>query len=258
MNRWVLAVAMMFVFGGSCVQAKERSVVRFGIEGAYPPFSWTEPNGELRGFDVDLAYALCREMQVQCKIVAQPWNGIIASLLDHKYDAIIAAMSITDERKKIVDFTSKYALIPNRYVAEKDAKFVFTPEGLKGVKVGVLRASTHDRYLSDNFGDSMVVTRYGSFDEAFLDLKAERIAMVLGDAATLEDGLLNRPWGRDFAFTGPTLTDPKWFGEGFGIAVRKQDSELKNNLDRAIASLREKGIYQQIASRYFAYDVYGY
>lgn len=257
MKKWILAAAVVSALGVTSVQAKEWKVVRFGIEGAYPPFSWTEPNGELKGFDVDMANALCKELQAKCKIVAQDWDGIIPSLLARKYDAIIAAMSITEERKKKVDFTGKYALIPNKFVARKGTEIEFTKEGLKGVKVGVQRATTHDKYLTDNYGDSVSIVRYGSFDDAYLDLKAGRIATILGDASALEEGLLNKDGGDGFEFIGPSLTDPKWFGEGFGIAVRKQDKDLTKQLDAAIKSLREKGEYQKIAAKYFAYDVYG-
>ncbi|MGF1682712.1 ABC transporter substrate-binding protein [Photobacterium minamisatsumaniensis] len=257
MKKWILAAAVVSALGATSLQAKEWKTVRFGIEGAYPPFSWTEPSGELKGFDVDMANALCEEMQVECKVVAQDWDGIIPSLLARKYDAIIAAMSITEERKKRVDFTGKYALIPNKFVAKKGTELDFTKEGLKGVKVGVQRATTHDKYLTDNFPGSVEIVRYGSFDDAYLDLKAGRIATVLGDASALEEGLLNRDGGDGYEFIGPSLTDPKWFGDGFGIAVRKQDKDLTKQLDEAITSLREKGIYQDIAAKYFAYDVYG-
>jgi len=257
MKKWILAAAMVSALGATSVQAKDWKVVRFGIEGAYPPFSWTEPNGDLKGFDVDMANALCKELQVKCKIVAQDWDGIIPSLLARKYDAIIAAMSITEERKKKVDFTGKYALIPNKFVARKGTEIDFTKDGLKGVKVGVQRATTHDKYLTDNYGDSVSIVRYGSFDDAYLDLKAGRIVTILGDASALEEGLLNKAGGDGYEFIGPSLTDPQWFGDGFGIAVRKQDKDLTKQLDEAIKSLREKGVYQEIAARYFAYDVYG-
>ncbi|MDO6704587.1 ABC transporter substrate-binding protein [Photobacterium sp. 1_MG-2023] len=257
MKKWILAAAVVSALGATSVQAKEWKEIRFGIEGAYPPFSWTEPSGELKGFDVDMANALCEELQAKCKIVAQDWDGIIPSLLARKYDAIIAAMSITDERKKKVDFTGKYALIPNKYVAKKGTEIDFSKEGLKGVKIGVQRATTHDKYLTDNYGDAVEIVRYGSFDDAYLDLKAGRIAAVLGDASALEEGLLNKDGGDGYEFIGPSLTDPKWFGEGFGIATRKQDKDLTEKLDKAILSLRDKGVYKQIQDKYFTYDVYG-
>lgn len=255
MKKWLLAATIAATAVTGMAQAKEWKTVRFGIEGAYPPFSWTEADGSLKGFDVDMANALCEEMKVECKIVPQDWDGIIPSLLARKYDAIIAAMSITEERKKRVDFTGKYAQIPNKFIAKKDANLDF--DNLDGVKVGVQRATTHDKYLTDNYGKSVEIVRYGSFDEAYLDLANGRIATVLGDASALEEGVLNKAGGEAYEFVGPSLTDPKWFGEGMGIAVRKQDKDLTKKLDEAITSLREKGVYQEIAAKYFEYDVYG-
>ncbi|GMM88722.1 ABC transporter substrate-binding protein [Vibrio fortis] len=255
MKKWLLVAALAATAATGVAQAKEWKTVRFGIEGAYPPFSWTEADGSLKGFDVDMANALCTEMQVKCKIVAQDWDGIIPSLLARKYDAIIAAMSITEERKKKIDFTGKYALIPNKFIAKKGAGLNF--DDLSGQKIAVQRATTHDKYLTDNYGDTVDIVRYGSFDEAYLDLANGRVAAVLGDASALEEGVLNKAGGEAYEFVGPSLTDPKWFGEGFGIAVRKQDKDLTKKLDEAIISLREKGIYQDIAAKYFNYDVYG-
>ncbi|WED28346.1 ABC transporter substrate-binding protein [Vibrio sp. DW001] len=254
MKKWLLAATLAATAVTGVAQAKDWKVVRFGIEGAYPPFSKTEADGSLSGFDVDMANALCAEMKVECKLVAQDWDGIIPSLLSRKYDAIIAAMSITEERKKKIDFTGKYALIPNKFIAKKDAALDFS--NLDGVKIGVQRATTHDKYLTDNFKNVEVV-RYGSFDEAYLDLGNGRVAAVLGDASALEEGVLNQQGGEAYEFVGPSLTDPKWFGDGFGIAVRKQDKDLTKTLDAAILSLREKGIYQEIQAKYFDYDVYG-
>ncbi|WP_122053542.1 ABC transporter substrate-binding protein [Vibrio sp. Evd11] len=255
MKKWLLVAALAATAATGVAQAKEWKTVRFGIEGAYPPFSWTEADGSLKGFDVDMANALCTEMQVKCKIVAQDWDGIIPSLLARKYDAIIAAMSITEERKKKIDFTGKYALIPNKFIAKKGAGLNF--DDLSGQKIAVQRATTHDKYLTDNYGDTVEIVRYGSFDEAYLDLANGRVAAVLGDASALEEGVLNKAGGGDYEFVGPSLTDPKWFGDGFGIALRKQDKDLTKQLDAAILSLREKGIYQDIAAKYFNYDVYG-
>ncbi|MGL6259127.1 ABC transporter substrate-binding protein [Vibrio sp. WXL103] len=254
MKKWLLAATIAATAVSGVAQAKEWKTIRFGIEGAYPPFSWTENDGSLKGFDVDMANALCEELKAECVLVPQDWDGIIPSLLARKYDAIIAAMSITEERKKRVDFTEKYALIPNKFIAKKGADLDF--DNLSGVRIGVQRATTHDKYLTDNYKNVNIV-RYGSFDEAYLDLENGRIAAVLGDASALEEGMLNTDGGDAYEFVGPSLTDPQWFGEGFGIAVRKQDKQLTEALSGAIKSLREQGVYQEIAAKYFNYDVYG-
>ena len=239
------------------VTAKEWKTVRFGVEGAYPPFSWTDASGEIKGFDIDLAHALCQQMTVKCELVAQDWDGMIPALLSRKYDAIIAAMSITDERRKKVDFTEKYAHIPNRFVAAKGTKLELTPAGMTGKRIGVQRATTHDKYLTDNFGSDVTIVRYGNADEAYLDLKAGRVLALLADASAIDQGLLSKAGGDKFEYVGPALTDRQWFGDGMGIAVRKGDQDLKAKLDEAIKTLRANGKYQEINQKYFKYDIYG-
>ncbi|MDX1267087.1 MAG: ABC transporter substrate-binding protein [Oceanisphaera sp.] len=257
MKKLLIAGAIMASLAAGAVQAQDWKTVRFGIEGAYPPFSWTDESGQLQGFDVDMANALCEQMQVKCELVAQDWDGIIPALLARKYDAIIAAMSITEERKRTVDFTGKYALVPNKFVTRKGTTLDLSKEGLKGKKVGVQIATTHDKYLTDNFGRDVSLVRYGNADEAYLDLKSGRIDYVFLDATAIEEGLLNKEGGDQFEFVGPSVTDEQWFGEGFGIAVRKQDQKLKNMLNQAIQELRENGKYEEVNNKYFEYDVYG-
>ena len=257
MKKLLIAGAIMASVAAGAVQAKEWTTVRFGIEGAYPPFSWTDAQGQLQGFDVDIANALCEQMQVKCKLVAQDWDGIIPALLARKYDAIIAAMSITEERQRTVDFTDRYALVPNKFVAKKGTALDLSAAGLKGKRVGVQIATTHDKYLTDNFGKDVALVRYGTADEAYLDLKSGRVDYVFLDATAIEEGLLNKEGGAKFEFVGPSITDEKWFGEGFGIAVRKQDKDLKDKLNHAIEQLRDNGQYETINNKYFEYDVYG-
>lgn len=257
MKKLLIAGAIMASLAAGAVQAKEWKTVRFGIEGAYPPFSWTDEQGQLQGFDVDMANALCEQMQVKCELIAQDWDGIIPALLARKYDAIIAAMSITEERQRTVDFTDRYALVPNKFVAKKGTELELSKDGLKGKKVGVQIATTHDKYLTENFGKEVSLVRYGTADEAYLDLKAGRVDYVFLDATAIEEGLLNKDGGSEYEFVGPSVTDEKWFGEGFGIAVRKQDSDLKDKLNKAIVDLRANGKYEAVNNKYFEYDVYG-
>ncbi|WP_319782211.1 ABC transporter substrate-binding protein [Oceanisphaera sp. IT1-181] len=257
MKKLLIAGAIMASLAVGAVQAKEWKTVRFGIEGAYPPFSWTDEQGQLQGFDVDMANALCEQMQVKCKLIAQDWDGIIPALLARKYDAIIAAMSITEERQRTVDFTDRYALVPNKFVAKKGTELDLSKAGLQGKKVGVQIATTHDKYLTENFGKEVSLVRYGTADEAYLDLKAGRVDYVFLDATAIEEGLLNKDGGNQYEFVGPSITDEKWFGDGFGIAVRKQDSDLKDKINKAIVDIRENGKYEAVNNKYFEYDVYG-
>ena len=252
----LFAVAALIVSVGA-VQAKDWKKVRIGVEGAYPPFSYVTPEGELAGFDIDIAKALGEAMGVQVELVAQDWDGIIPALLARKYDAIIASMSITEERKQKVAFTNKYYQTPAKFVSKKGTMDAFSSEAIKGKKVGVQRATIHDKYLTDNYGKDVEIKRYGTQDEAYLDLTAGRVDMLLADSVALSDGFLKKPEGADYQFIGPDLADPRWFGEGAGIAIRKQDTDLVQMFNEAIAKIRADGTYQKIQDKYFDFNVYG-
>jgi arginine/ornithine transport system substrate-binding protein len=251
-----LAVAALVLAAGS-VQAKDWKKVRVGVEGAYPPFSYVTPDGQLAGFDIDIAKALVAAMGSEIELVAQDWDGIIPALLANKYDAIIASMSITEERKKKVAFTNKYYQTPAKFVCKKGAMTEFSKANIKGKKVGVQRATIHDNYLTDNYGQDVEVVRYGTQDEAYLDLVAGRVDMLLADSVALSDGFLKKPEGQGYQFIGPDLSDPKWFGEGAGIAIRKEDKDLAAMFNKAIVKIRADGTYKKIQDKYFDFDVYG-
>ncbi|MGD8389134.1 MAG: ABC transporter substrate-binding protein [Desulfobacteraceae bacterium] len=252
----MVMIAVALVFAGP-VSAGEWDKVRIGTEGAYPPFNFVDQDGKLQGFDIDIAKALCEEMGVEYEFVVQDWDGIIPGLLAKKYDCIIASMSITEERKQKVDFTEKYYLTPARFVAKKGAGIEISKEGLKGKTVGVQRATIHENFLRDNFGDAVDIKSYATQDEANMDLVSGRVDLVIADATVLLGGFLETDAGADYEFVGPGFTDEKWFGEGIGIALRKEDDTLREMFNKAIKALREKGIYQKINAKYFDFDVYG-
>jgi arginine/ornithine transport system substrate-binding protein len=258
MKKFFIVVAVIaLVFGAGTVQAKEWKTVRIGVEGAYPPFSYTTADGKLEGFDIDIAIALCNAMGVEYKLVPQDWDGIIPALLARKYDAIIASMSITEERKKKVAFTNKYYNTPAKFVSKKGSVKEFTKATLKGKTVGVQRATTHDSYLTDNYGEDVKIKRYATQDDAYLDMAAGRIDFLLADSVALSDGFLKKPEGKDFEFVGPDMTDVRWFGEGVGVACRKKDKDLVEMFNKAIDQIRADGTYQKIQDKYFDFNVYG-
>jgi arginine/ornithine transport system substrate-binding protein len=244
--------------GAAVAEAKEWKKVRVGVEGAYPPFSAVDPStGKLVGFDIDIAWALCDQMKVECEMVAQDWDGIIPALLARKYDAIIASMSITEERLKKVNFSHKYYNSPAKFVRKKGSGIEITAESMKGKKVGVQRATTHDSFITGEFGDTVEIKRYGTQDEAYLDMTAGRIDLLLADSVAMDDGFLKTDAGKGYEFVGPNFADPKYFGDGAGIAVRKQDDDLREMFNAAIDAIRANGVYKQINDKYFNFDIYG-
>lgn len=258
MKKFMVVFALcMFLAASGPALAKEWKKVRIGVEGAYPPFSYVQPDGELAGFDIDIAKALVEAMGAEITLVAQDWDGMIPALMAKKYDGIIASMSITEERKKKVNFSKRYYRTPVKFIAKKGSVPVFSEDVLKGKAVGVQRATVSDQYLTDVYGKDVEIKRYGSQDEAYLDLIAGRVDMLLADSVTLSDGFLKKEEGQDYEFVGPDFTDPKWFGDGIGVALRKQDKDLEELFNKAIDTIRANGVYKSIQDKYFDFDVYG-
>ncbi len=251
----ILSAALVLVSGAAI--AKEWKIVRIGVEGAYPPFSSVTTSGQLVGFDIDITKALCKEMQVKCSMVQQDWDGIIPALLARTYDAIVASMSITEERQKKVAFSDKYYNTPAKFARKKGSGIEISKEGLKGKTVGVQRATIHDNFISGEFGDSVTIKRYATQDEAYLDAVAGRLDLLLADSVAMADGFIGTEKGMEWEFVGPDYTDTKYFGVGVGIAIRKQDTDLVKMFNKAINGIRTKGTYTKINAKYFAFDVYG-
>ncbi|MFP4168383.1 MAG: ABC transporter substrate-binding protein [Desulfonatronovibrionaceae bacterium] len=257
MFRLLLCVAAVFCFMAAPVQAKDIDKVRIGTEGAYPPFNYMDSDGNVQGFDIDIAKALCEAMDVECEFVTQEWSGMIPGLLAKKYDAIIASMSITEERKQKVDFTDKYYQTPAKFVAKKGTIEDINKDTLEGKVVGVQRATIHENFVQDKFGDVVEVKSYETLEEANMDLVSGRLDLVCADSVPLQGSLLDKDFGEDFTFVGPGYTDEEWFGEGIGIALRKEDDQLRKMFNKAIKKIREDGTYEEINAEYFDFDVYG-
>ncbi len=255
----VLSILLILLVGIAVgtTWASDIKKVRIGTEGAYPPFNFIDPNGKLQGFDIDIANALCEAAGVQCEFVTQDWDGMIPGLLAKKYDAIIASMSITQERKQRVDFTNKYYQTPARFVVKKGTDIQISQEGLAGKTVGVQRATVSENFIRDNFGQNITIKSYATQDEANMDLVSGRLDLVFADAVVLMEGFLNTDAGKDYDFIGPGYTNKEWFGDGIGIAVRKGEEDLRKLLNDAIEKIRADGTYKKINDKYFNFDVYG-
>lgn len=222
--------------------------IRIATEGAYPPFNYKSADGKLGGFDVDIAKALCAQMKVECEIIAQDWDGIIPGLVKKKYDAIVASMSITDERKKTVDFSEKYYSNHLRILAKKGS-------GIKGVDdlntkaVGAQRSTVASQWLEDKLSKKVKVKLYDTQTAAYSDLLAGRLTAIVSDVYPAFDWLKKQ---KDYEFVGQKIE----INDLIGIAVRKDSAELKEAFSAAIKSLRDSGEYKKINEKYFPFDIY--
>ncbi|MFO1141529.1 MAG: lysine/arginine/ornithine ABC transporter substrate-binding protein [Amaricoccus sp.] len=227
--------------------------LKIGTEAAYKPFAWVEPDGSLTGFDIDIANALCKQMGVECEIVNQSFDGLIPALKVKKIDAIIASMSITDDRKKAIDFAGPYYNVPALFIAPKDSGIELTPDGMKGKTVGVQRGTTMANYVKKVLPGARVQL-YDTSDAANLDLASGRIDLVFADSVVLTD-FLGTPDGAKFAAVGDPVDDPEYLGEGAGIGIRKGDDELKAKFNDALAAIIASGEYKTINDKYIPVSI---
>jgi polar amino acid transport system substrate-binding protein len=254
-RRFTLALsAAVLAFGVGSAAAADKLTI--GTEGAYPPFNNVTADGKVEGFDIDIANALCAEMKVECTIVTQDWDGIIPALEAKKFDAIIASMSITEERKKKVDFTHKYYNTPPAIAVPKDSAIKdVSPESLKGHSLGAQASTTHFNYAEAKYGESDI-KGFPSAQEYQLDIANGRVDAVMDDIMVIR-GWLATPEGACCKILGTITPDATIHGEGAGIAVRKGDTELRDKLNAAIDAIRANGKYKEIQDKYFDFDVYG-
>lgn len=255
MKKTVVALSILL---GSLVAAPAMAADKIVIatEGAYPPFNKTEPDGSLTGFDVDIANALCAKMNATCEIVAQDWDGIIPGLLAKKYDAIVASMFITEERKKQVAFTNPYYLAAMTHVAKKDLGITeLTKESLKGKVIGAQSGTTQADYATATYTESEVKL-YPTQDEVNLDMANGRLDLQVGDMLPMLDWVQKTDDGKCCELVGAPITDPKFVGDGVGIAVRQEDNDLREKLNKALDEIRADGTYKTINDKYFSIDVY--
>ncbi|MGB3833629.1 MAG: transporter substrate-binding domain-containing protein [Mesorhizobium sp.] len=239
----------------ACVPAaaKDAAGLRIATEGAFPPFSDVTADGEVRGFDVDIANALCAHMQVTCEIVTQDWDGLIPGLQAGKFDVIVASMTITEERRKQVAFTHRYYSTPLALVARKDSGLAgIEPAALAGRALGAQAASVHADYAQSVYGRAGAdVKLYPSVDEVLMDLANGRLDAAISDKFALVDWM--RKSDRDCCEIAGTLKDSETHA---GIAVRLDDQALRNRLDAALDAVLADGTYRTIQARYFDFDIY--
>ena len=181
---------------------------------------------------------------------------MIPALMARKFDVIIASMSITEERKKRVDFSDKYYNTPAKFVARKGSGLVISKAGLKGKRVGLQRGTTHQCFMEKMYPDVELVL-YGGQDEVFQDLAIGRIDAQFSDSIAADEGFLKTDAGKDFEFTGGDQHDEACHGPGAGITVRKGDSALRDQVNAAIKTIRDNGVYQKINAKYFEFDIFG-
>jgi lysine-arginine-ornithine-binding protein len=224
--------------------------LKVATEASFPPFSQTEPDGRITGFEIDLGNAVCAKAGIECEWVKQDFDGLIAGLIAKKYDFIFSSMSITEERKKAVDFSIPYYQTPYRFVARKGAGIEVSEAGLKGKKVGVYAGATQDKYLRAKYAGIVEPRGYENIDQINADLVAGRIDLSFNEALAQAE-FLKEPEGADFEFVGPEIMDTEIFGVGVGAVFRKGEDDLRGRIDAALRDVYKDGTFDKIAAQYF-------
>jgi polar amino acid transport system substrate-binding protein len=256
MRKQIIALVLACAAALSISSAEAAEKLKIGTEGAYPPFNFIDTAGKIGGFDVDIGLALCAKMQVECEVVAQDWDGIIPGLIAKKYDMIIASMFITPERKKEVSFSDPYYLAAMTHVAKKGAGITeFTNEAMKGKVIGAQSGTTQADFIAATYPDAEIKL-YPTQDETNLDMANGRLDMQVGDMLPMLNWVTKSEDGKCCELIGTPITDPKFVGEGVGIAVRQADNDLREKLNKALADIRADGTYKTINDKYFTIDVY--
>ncbi|MBW7850968.1 MAG: transporter substrate-binding domain-containing protein [Rhodospirillales bacterium] len=223
--------------------------LRIATNGDYPPFNYLDEKGQLAGFDVDIAHALCAAMDAACALVRVNWEDSIPALLSNRVDAVVASMSITEDRKRLVAFTNRYYRTPMQFVARKGFDRPLTVEGLKGVRVAVSPATTAHAYVTERWRgivDMVLIPGQDNVNAALLEGKAD---LILADHLVMWSFVKGR---QDVALIGePILVD-----EGIGIALRPTDIELLRRFNQALVRIRSDGTYDRINARYFPFSIY--
>jgi polar amino acid transport system substrate-binding protein len=231
-------------------------VLRFVTETDYPPFNYRDEDGTLTGFNVDLARAICRELEVNCDVNAVEWNRVVPSLKEDEVDAAIASLAITPATIEQVDFTESYYATPAKFVARNSTEIgAITPEALEDRKVGVVKGTAHEAYLRHFFAQSAIET-FETDEEARAALKEDKIELLFGDAISLMFWINGSDSQGCCQFRGRGFLEAKYFGEGVGIAVAKGNLRLKEVLNYALARVRATGRYEELLLRYFPLAIY--
>lgn len=272
--KFTTAVVILGLLAGMA-RAEEVRTIRIATEGAFPPWNSVDASGQPVGYDVDVGLALCARANLKCEFVTQAWDGIIPALTVGKYDAIMAGMSITEKRKRVISFSQPYALTSNYFVVSKSldlpsvestSKLDLTTEtdaskrvladlkaNLKGRSIGVQGSTNAEAFVRDYFGDTVELRTYDKQDNLNLDLVAGRIDGGLADFSVWK-AFLESNDGRSAHLYGPRISGGL-FGPGVGIGLRKEDAALADKFNGAIQAIAGDGTLKAISLKWFGADL---
>jgi len=242
MKKFVLVAAAALALFSTAANAQ---AIRLATEGAYAPYNFIdEASGKPAGFEIDLGNELCKRAKLECTWQTNDWDSIIPNLIAGNYDAIMAGMSITDERKQSIDFTQNYLPPdPSYYLVRSGTALDF--DALSGKSIGVQGATIQAGFVQTTFGANNTVKAYDTADQALADLNAGNLDVILADGSYVSEvvggsaGALEK--------VGPEVM----LGNGIGIGLRKADDQLEGQLNAAIDEMKKDGSLDDLIVKWF-------
>ena len=252
-RKFAAAAALLAILGfhAAHAQAPDWKKIRIGVEGNYPPFSKMTPDGKFEGFDIDVAMAICKEIKADCELINQEWDGMMPALNAKKFDMIVASMSITEERKKVADFSNSYYDIPSTFIGKAGSYKDVSPAALKGKTIIATRNTPRAKYLSDTYKDSTILL-VAKEAEVTMELAAGRGDIGFGSSLASTDAFLKSPAGTNYSRVGQPITlGGAKDGGGVGIAMRKGEDTLKTKINAGLKTISTNGVYKAINEKHF-------
>lgn len=246
----ILALVFVFIFTGCTSDDKkqetkeQKKVLKVGMELAYPPFEMSEKDGTPSGVSVDFAKALGKYLDREVVIENIAWDGLIPSLKTGKVDLIISSMTITEERKKSIDFSIPYAQSSLAVLANKDSAIASIDDlNVAGKKVAVKKGSTGHIYAKDNLSNAEILV----FDkEAACVLE---VVQGKADGFIYDQLTIYKNYAKNMDTTVPLLKSFQKDFEYWGVAI-KQNNPLKKDVDAFIAQAKKDGTFDTFANKY--------
>ncbi|WP_024302682.1 ABC transporter substrate-binding protein [Pseudogulbenkiania sp. MAI-1] len=252
-----LAVCLMLSLASVGASAKDWKVIRFGVDANYAPFESKAADGKLVGFDIDLGNAICEKIKAKCVWVENDFDGMIPALKAKKFDGILSSLSVTEKRAEQIAFSDKLFNTPVRLVAKKGSPLQPTAESLRGKRIGVQQGTVMESFAKVHWESKGVeVVPYQNNDLVLSDLASGRLDGSVQEVVLADSAFLKTAPGRAFAFAGGNLNDPKILGTGTAVGLRKEDTDLRQLVNKAIADMHKDGTYQRLSKKYFSVDIY--
>lgn len=274
-RRMLVAFATLPLLTSTALSADLPAKITVATEGAYAPWNFTNSDGTLGGYEIDLTKALCEHMKIQCDIIPQEWNGIIPGLNVGKYDAIIASMGVTEERKKVVAFSKPYARAPNGFLTSSENELKNLPDAglsfdlagspqeaeaalkvlndkIKGKIIGLQTGSTAATFAHQYLKDADI-REYPTFDQLTLELNAGRIDVAVANVTAFKAPI-------DGSNGALVIAGPSFSGGVLGlgttnVALRPSDEALRHAFDEAITAVNKDGTNATLTKKWFGIDI---